>query len=158
MRTTPVRLKVNGEPYEVEVAPDRFLVDLLRDEVGALEVKEACDEGECGSCTVLLDGCAVDSCIYLAAQCDGRSVTTVAGLSRDISSLQREFAEAGAVQCGFCTPGFIVAATAFLQGNPDPSDDEIRAALAGNLCRCTGYNNIVAAVRRAATSADGGDR
>ena len=156
MNETTIHLDVNGQAYEVRTRPDRFLSDLLRDDLGILEVKEACDEGECGSCSVLVDGDAVDSCIYLAAQCDGRSITTVSGLATGggLSALQRAFARAGSVQCGFCTPGFIVAADALLQDNPHPTDDEIRAGLAGNLCRCTGYNNIVAAVRAVAEGVD----
>ena len=156
MTQTTIRLNVNGQSYEVTARPDRFLVDLLREDMGVMDVKEACDEGECGSCTVLIDGEAVNSCIYLAAQCDGRQVTTASGLSSGgtLSSLQRAFARAGAVQCGFCTPGFVVAAEALLRDNPHPSDDDIRSGLAGNLCRCTGYNNIVAAVRRVAEGTD----
>ena len=147
-----IDVNVNGESHEVDVPPGRFLVDLLRQDLGILDVKEACDEGECGSCTVLLDGHAVDSCIYLAGQCNGREVVTVGGLSSgtQLSALQRSFANSGAVQCGFCTPGFIVAATALLEEQPDPSEAEIRTGLAGNLCRCTGYNGIVEAVQRAA--------
>jgi aerobic carbon-monoxide dehydrogenase small subunit len=151
-----IDLTVNGETYEVEAPPGRFLADLLRQDLGITDVKQACDEGECGSCTVLLDGLAVDSCIYLAAQCAGREVTTVGGLSRGehLSSLQRVFATTGAVQCGFCTPGLIVAATALLEEQEHPTEKQIRAGLAGNLCRCTGYNGIVEAVARAAEGAD----
>lgn len=151
-----IDVTVNGETYSVEAPPGRFLADLLREDLGILDVKQACDEGECGSCTVLLDGLAVDSCIYLAGQCSGREVTTVGGLSRgeQLSAIQRAFATAGAVQCGFCTPGFLVAATALLEECDDPTENEIRDGLAGNLCRCTGYNAVVDAVAEAAKGAD----
>ena len=147
-----LELSVNGQQYSVDVAAERFLLDLLRRDLGIHDVLEACDEGECGSCTVLIDGEAVDSCIYLAAQCRDREVTTVGGLSRgeQLSALQKAFVDAGAVQCGFCTPGLIVAATALLEEDPEPNEEAIREGLAGNLCRCTGYNNVVDAVARAA--------
>jgi len=147
-----VDLRVNGSDYRLDVPPGAYLLDVLRDRLGLLGTKEACAEGECGACTVLLDGMAIDSCILFAAQANGREVTTVEGLSspQHLSALQRAFARAGAVQCGFCTPGFLVAATELLERCAEPSEAEIRVGLAGNLCRCTGYTNIVAAVRAAA--------
>lgn len=147
-----VQFRLNGQRHEVAVRPHSFLLDVLRNQLGATEVKEACDEGECGSCTVLLDGAAVDSCILLAGQADGCEITTAASGASDarVAALQQAFVACGAVQCGFCTPGFVVAAAALLADTPDPTESEIREGLAGNLCRCTGYNNIVAAVQAAA--------
>jgi carbon-monoxide dehydrogenase small subunit len=147
-----LELRVNGSDYRVEAPPGAYLLDVLRDRLGLRGTKEACAEGECGACTVLLDGMAVDSCILFAAQAQGRHVTTVEGLasSEGMSAVQRAFAELGAVQCGYCTPGFLVAATALLDRSPEPSIAEVRAGLAGNLCRCTGYANIVTAVLAAA--------
>jgi aerobic carbon-monoxide dehydrogenase small subunit len=159
MSQIPVRFAVNGEPREVRVRADNFLLDVLRENLGQLDVKEACDEGECGACTVLVDGMPVDSCIYFCGQADGRAVTTPAGLTDGdrLHPVQQAFIDHGAVQCGFCTPGFLVAAKALLEENPAPTEDEIRAGLAGNLCRCTGYGNIVRAVRAAAQNiAEGG--
>jgi carbon-monoxide dehydrogenase small subunit len=144
-------LTVNGGRYSVAVPPGAYLLDVLRDELGLQGTKEACAEGECGSCTVLVDGEPVDSCIYFAHQAGGRSVTTVEGIGEAGGHpVQRAFAEHGAVQCGFCTPGFVVAAAALLERAPHPDEAEIRNALAGNLCRCTGYEAIVAAVLAAA--------
>jgi carbon-monoxide dehydrogenase small subunit len=144
---TALTLRVNGAEYRIEVPAGAFLLDVLRDHLGLQGVKEACAEGECGSCTVLIDGRPVDSCILFAGQAAGREITTVEGLSADgLHPVQQAFAELGAVQCGFCTPGFVVAAAALLEENPSPAPEEVRAALAGNLCRCTGYDAIVAAV------------
>jgi len=152
----PLRLTVNDGEYLVIAAAGAYLLDVLRDDLGLQGTKEACAEGECGSCTVLIDGEPVDSCLYFAAQATGRRITTIEGLGRNgAHPVQRAFAALGAVQCGFCTPGFVVAAAALLQRSPNPGVDEIREALAGNLCRCTGYNNIVAAVLAAAGSQDG---
>ncbi len=147
-----LRLTLNGEPVAVEVDPCTRLIDLLRDKLNAKSVKEGCGEGECGACTVLLDGEPAYACLVLAAQADGSRITTVEGLSKDgeLHPVQRAFAETGAVQCGFCTPGFIIATVALLDRNPRPSNDEIRDALAGHLCRCTGYRKIMDAVHRAA--------
>jgi aerobic carbon-monoxide dehydrogenase small subunit len=158
---TQLHFQVNGKPCEVQVHPGSYLLDVLRDDLGYLDVKEACDEGECGACTVLVDGHPVDSCIYFCAQASGRVVTTPAGLAEgdSLHPVQQAFIDNGAVQCGFCTPGFLVAAAALLAENPAPSEDQIRAGLAGNLCRCTGYANIVRAVQAAATqtTAEGPD-
>jgi carbon-monoxide dehydrogenase small subunit len=147
-----IKFTVNGEPVEAEVDGSVRLLDLLRDKLFLTGAKEGCGEGECGACTVLLDGRAVNSCLVLAPQVDGKEVLTVEGLSRDgeLHPIQRAFVEKGAVQCGFCTPGFIMSTYALLKDNPDPSDEEIMTALEGNLCRCTGYAKILEAVRYAA--------
>jgi len=148
-----VRLTVNGEPREAEVWEGESLLFALREGLGLPGSKNACEQGECGSCSVLLDGVLVCSCLVLAAQADGHAVVTVEGLAEDgqLHRVQEAFAETGAVQCGFCTPGFVVAAADLLARNPDPSDDELREALSGNLCRCTGYAKIFDAVRLAAS-------
>jgi carbon-monoxide dehydrogenase small subunit len=150
-------LQVNGFAYPVEIEPGRSLLSVLRDDLGLTGTKEGCDDSECGACMVLIDGRPVNSCSYLALQSTGVAITTVEGLSTngDLSPLQRAFLEAGGVQCGFCTPGMLISATALLARTPRPSDDEIRAGLAGNLCRCTGYSPIVAAVRTASTEISG---
>jgi aerobic carbon-monoxide dehydrogenase small subunit len=147
-----VRLTVNGEPREAEVWEGESLLFALREGLGLPGSKNACEQGECGSCSVLLDGVLVCSCLVLAAQAEGHEVVTVEGLAEDgqLHRVQEAFAETGAVQCGFCTPGFVVAAADLLARNPDPSDDELREALSGNLCRCTGYAKIFDAVRLAA--------
>jgi aerobic-type carbon monoxide dehydrogenase small subunit (CoxS/CutS family) len=145
-------LKVNGVPYPVEVEGQRSLLSVLRSEVGLTGTKEGCDDSECGACVVLLDGHPVNSCSYLALQAQGREITTIEGLSNggDLHPLQRQFLEQGGVQCGFCTPGMLMSAKALLDRNPDPTEEEIRIALSGNLCRCTGYQGIVRAVQAAA--------
>jgi aerobic-type carbon monoxide dehydrogenase small subunit (CoxS/CutS family) len=147
-----VALTVNDRCVEVEVDAETRLLDLLRENLALTGTKEGCGEGECGACTVLLDGRPVNSCLVLAVQADGKRVTTVEGLARgrELHPVQRAFVETGGVQCGFCTPGFLVSCVALLEANPDPSDEEIIFALEGNLCRCTGYTKIVAAVHRAA--------
>jgi aerobic carbon-monoxide dehydrogenase small subunit len=152
--TRVIRLRVNGAAHDVEVPTYRTLLDCLRNDLGLTGSKEGCGVGVCGACTVLLDGKMISSCIALAVFADGREVTTVEGLSDgdELSPLQRSFLAEGGVQCGFCTPGMLVSATALLAENPDPSDEEIRVALGGNLCRCTGYTNILRAVRGAAAS------
>jgi len=145
-------LTVNGFAYPVELEPHRTLLTVLRGEVGLTGTKEGCDDSECGACMVLLDGRPVNSCSYLALQAAGREVTTVEGLSNgdELHPLQRAFLAEGGVQCGFCTPGMLMSSKALLDRNPDPSEEEIRLALGGNLCRCTGYNGILEAVRVAA--------
>jgi len=148
-------LTVNGQPYQLDADADRTLLQLLRADLGLTGTKEGCDDSECGACMVLVDGRPVNSCCYLALQTSGREVTTVEGLAgtTDLGILQRAFLEEGGVQCGYCTPGMLISATALLRSNHAPTDEEIRQALAGNLCRCTGYNKIMAAVRRAAGTA-----
>ena len=146
-----VRLTVNGEPQEVAVWEGESLLFALREGLGLPGSKNACEQGECGSCSVLLDGTLVCACLVLAAQADGHDVTTVEGLADgdELHPVQQAFVDAGAVQCGFCTPGLVVATADLLRANPSPSDDEIREALSGNLCRCTGYAKIFDAVRLA---------
>jgi carbon-monoxide dehydrogenase small subunit len=147
-----IALRVNGEARESEVWPGESLLFALRERLGLPGSKNACEQGECGSCSVLLDGTLVCACLVLAAQADGHEVVTVEGLAEngDLHAVQEAFVEAGAVQCGFCTPGLVVATVDLLKRRPDPSEDEIREALSGNLCRCTGYAKIFDAVRLAA--------
>jgi aerobic carbon-monoxide dehydrogenase small subunit len=146
-----VALTVNGELREADVWGGESLLYLLRERLGLPGSKNACEQGECGSCSVLLDGTLVCACLVLAAQADGHEVVTVEGLAGDgeLHRVQEAFVAAGAVQCGFCTPGLVVATADLLQRNPSPSEDEIREALSGNLCRCTGYAKIFDAVRAA---------
>ena len=145
-------LTVNGTPYEVAIEPRQSLLQLLREELHLTGTKEGCSEGECGACTVLLDGKTVDSCLIFALEAQGREVTTIEGLAQgdQLHPIQKAFAEYGAVQCGFCTPGMILAAKALLDSNPHPTELEIRQGIAGNLCRCTGYVKIVEAIQAAA--------
>jgi len=147
-----VTLQVNKTSYPLEIEAGRTLLSVLRGELGLTGSKEGCDDSECGACMVLVDGQPVNSCSYLALQADGREVTTIEGLASGtkLHPLQQAFLDHGGVQCGFCTPGMLISATGLLATNSDPTDDEIRAALSGNLCRCTGYVGIVAAVRSAA--------
>jgi aerobic carbon-monoxide dehydrogenase small subunit len=147
-----LRLTVNGEPREADgIWEGESLLSALREHLGLPGSKNACEQGECGSCSVYLDGELVCACLVLAAQAEGRSVVTVEGIaSDDLHEVQRALVETGGVQCGFCTPGFVVASHDLLRRNPRPSDAEVREALAGNLCRCTGYQKIVDAVRLAA--------
>jgi carbon-monoxide dehydrogenase small subunit len=143
---------VNGTEVSLDIAPDARLIDVLRNALALTGTKEGCAEGECGACTVVLDGVAVNACLVLAAQVQGKSVLTVEGLSSAgrPNELQKKFVELGAIQCGFCTPGILMSATALLARRRRPSHDEIRRALAGNLCRCTGYAAIIEAVAAAA--------
>jgi carbon-monoxide dehydrogenase small subunit len=154
---TPLKLTVNGRPVEARIAPHTLLVDLLRGTLGLTGTHVGCDTTQCGACTVHLDGEAVKSCTVLALQADGRAVTTVEGLAKDgrPHPVQQAFIDCHGLQCGFCTPGMMMTAVCLLRENPDPSDAQIAAALDGNLCRCTGYVNIVAAVKRAAQTMRG---
>jgi aerobic carbon-monoxide dehydrogenase small subunit len=147
-----IELTVNGEEREADVWPGESLLFALRERLGLPGSKNACEQGECGSCSILLDGTLVCACLVLAAQADGRSVVTVEGLAAgdELHPVQAAFVEAGAVQCGFCTPGLVVATADLLARVPSPSEDEVREALSGNLCRCTGYAKIFDAVRLAA--------
>ena len=149
-----IAVTINGQRREADVWGGDSLLTALRDAFGLPGSKNACEQGECGSCSVLLDGELVCACLVLAAQADGHAVTTVEGLADgdELHRVQRAFVEAGAVQCGFCTPGLVVATADLLERVPSPSDDEIREALSGNLCRCTGYTKIFDAVRLAAAS------
>ena len=145
----PITLVVNGIPYPLDVDAHASLLHTVREQVGLTGSKEGCDDSECGACMMLIDGRPVNSCSYLAVMADGSDITTVEGLTTtdELAPLQEAFLTEGGVQCGFCTPGMLISATALLEANPDPSDDEIRIALSGNLCRCTGYDGIVRAVR-----------
>ena len=146
-----ITLNINGRNKDVIAPSHRTLLEALRDN-GHVEVKRGCEKGDCGACAVLVDGVAVDSCLTLAWICEGAEITTVSGLGdeKNPHSLQTAFKDLGAAQCGYCTPGMIVAAKGFLDDNPDPSDDDIKHALSGNLCRCTGYTKILDAVKHAA--------
>jgi len=144
-----VKFRVNGRQTALEVDSTKTLLDVLRGDLFLTGTKRGCDSGECGACTVLLNGQAVHSCLVLAAELDGHDVVTIEGLSRDreeLHPLQRAFIEKGAVQCGFCTPGVIMTAKALLDENPDPTEEEVRYGISGNLCRCTGYSKIVDAI------------
>ncbi len=148
----PLNLRINGQPYRLPAPPERILLDLLREDLGLVGTKRGCDLGTCGCCTVLVDGRPTLSCLTLAHAADGREVTTVEGVGPPggLSALQRAFVEHGATQCGFCTPGFIVAGTALLREHPHPTRDEVVEAISGNLCRCTGYTKIIEAILAAA--------
>ena len=151
--TQPLELTVDGVALSTMVEPGRTLLRVLRDDLGRTGTKEGCDDSECGACMVLVDGRPLNSCSYLALQAAGRQVTTVEGLAGPdgvLHPLQRAFLEGGGIQCGFCTPGMLISAAALLAADPDPTVEAIRDALAGNLCRCTGYQPIIRAVQRAA--------
>ena len=142
-------LNVNRISYRIELDPHASLLDAVRNNVGLTGTKEGCDDSECGACMMLLDDRPVNSCSYLALQAEGREITTVEGLANEdeLAPLQRAFLEQGGVQCGFCTPGMLISATALIRADPNPSDEDVRTALSGNLCRCTGYDAIVRSVR-----------
>lgn len=152
MSRRTISLTVNGLPYEVDVKPNRTLLDVLREDLGLLGTKCGCGEGECGACTVLMNGESVTSCLVPAIQADKANITTIEGLSEGdkLHPIQEAYVEAGAVQCGFCTPGFVISTLVLLRKYPDPTEEQIREGLAGNLCRCTGYQKIFDAVRLAA--------
>ena len=152
MAPSRIALEINGDLHEVFVEPDRTLLDVLRADLGLTGTKTNCLEAECGVCTVLIEGLAVNACLYLAVTAQGRAITTIEGLSRGdtLHPLQQAFIECGAVQCGYCIPGMILAAKAYLDEHRSPTEAEVREALAGNLCRCTGYQKIVEAVLSAA--------
>ena len=147
-----INLKINGETYQLNVKSNVLLLDLIRDNIGLTGTKRGCETGECGACTVLLDGKPVNSCLVLAVEANGRNVITIEGLSEDnkLHPLQEAFIEEGAVQCGFCTPGMLLSAKALLDVNSNPKEEEIKKAIAGNLCRCTGYTKIMKAIISAA--------
>ena len=146
-----ITLEINGRRREIAAPPNQTLLETLR-EHGYFEVKSGCEKGDCGACAVLVDGEAVDSCLTLTGTLEGRAVTTVAGLKQggELNPLQQAFVKLGSIQCGYCTPGLIIAAQSLLNETPDPSDEDIRMALSGNLCRCTGYTKVFDAVREAA--------
>lgn len=144
-------LKVNEELFQVSVDENLRLIDLLRDELGLIGTKEGCGEGECGACTVIMDGETVNSCLVMAFQANGSSITTIEGLDKDgeLHPVQRAYIEVGAVQCGFCIPGMVLSTKALLDKNPHPNREEIREGISGNLCRCTGYNKMLHATEKA---------
>lgn len=155
-----IQSTINGDNAEYICEADETLMDVLRNRLGLKGVKEGCGTGDCGACSIKLDGTLVCSCLVLGAEAQGRTVETVEGMSNgaDLHPLQQKFLDHAALQCGICTPGFLMAAEALLEKNPDPSEEEIRYALAGNLCRCTGYDKIVKAVQDAAKSMNGATR
>lgn len=148
---TQIRLKVNGFEYDILAKPNRTLLDVLREEIGLTGTKRACGKGECGACTVIMDGEAVLSCLVLAVQAQGKDILTIEGLSKDgkLDPLQDAFVKYGAIQCGFCTPGMIMTARGLLNKTAQPSEEQIKRGLSGNLCRCTGYVKIIEAVKNA---------
>lgn len=154
MAIHPIHLTVNGHLEQVDVPSNMTLLVLLREVLALTGTKNGCSAGECGACTVLLNGEPVNSCMVLAVECDGANVTTVEGLAKDrqLDPIQTAIIQAGGVQCGFCTPGILISSRALLDRNPDPSEEEIKEALVGNLCRCTGYFRIIEAVKHAAHS------
>ncbi len=147
-----VSFELNGKDVTVETRPNQTFVDLLRDELGVTSVKKGCEQGECGACTLMVDGVAVTSCIVLAPQVEGRKVTTLDGLEDDplMEKLRAAYVENGAVQCGFCTPGMLISSYALLKVNPKPTQEEVKIGIEGNICRCTGYTKIIAAIHDAA--------
>ncbi len=156
-----ITLKVNGDFYEVAVDPWRTLVEVIREDLNLTGTKIGCQTGDCGACTIIMDGDTVCSCMTLAVEAEGREITTIEGLTSDgerLHPIQEAFVEHGAVQCGYCTPGMIMSAKHFLDKNPDPSKADIRKGLSGNLCRCTGYNQIVEAIAAAADTAKAGGK
>jgi carbon-monoxide dehydrogenase small subunit len=152
-----IKMNVNGEKYEIAVEPHQTLVEVLREALGLTGTKVGCEMGDCGTCTVIMDGKAVNACLVLAAQSDGREILTIEGLTQDdrLHPLQEAFVMQGAIQCGFCTPGMIMNAKALLDKSPDPDETTIREAISGVLCRCTGYRKIVQAIKSASGSARG---
>ncbi|HZJ76942.1 MAG TPA: (2Fe-2S)-binding protein [Oscillospiraceae bacterium] len=144
-----IQFCINGEKREIYVEENQILLDIIRNDLGLTATKNGCGNGECGACTIIMDGKAVKSCLILAIEADGRTIQTVEGLSKDgkLNPLQEAFLEAGAIQCGFCTPGMLMSATALLNENKEPSAEEIKEVLAGNICRCTGYIKIIEAIQ-----------
>ena len=149
-----IKLLVNEQEYELLVGPNKTLLDVLRDDLGLTGTKRGCDSGECGACTVLLDGIPVLSCITLACEVEGKRIQTIEGMAKDgeLHPVQKAFVEYGAIQCGFCTPGMVLSAVALLKRNKTPNTAEIKKAISGNLCRCTGYIKIIEAIQKAASS------
>lgn len=154
-----INVTVNGTPHELAIEPDLRLIDMLRNNLGLTGTKEGCGKGECGACTVIMDGKTVDSCLVLACQADGKEILTIEGMGtpEKLHPIQQAFIRNGAVQCGYCTPGMVLSAKALLDKKPNPTEEEIRRGISGNLCRCTGYQKIVDAVQDAAKTMGGGD-
>jgi len=146
-----IQLTVNGKEYSLSIDEDKRLIDVLREDLGFIGVKEGCGEGECGACTVIMDGKTVNSCLVMGFQANGSNIITIEGLEKDgnLDPVQQAFIDVGAVQCGFCIPGMVLSVRALLDENPNPTEEEIREGISGNLCRCTGYNKIVEAVHLA---------
>jgi len=154
----PVSLTVNGEPYEILIPPWRTLLEVLRENLGLTGTKRSCQEGQCGACTVLIDGKPINSCLYLAIEAQGKEIMTIEGLTKpgaELHPIQKAFVEYGAIQCGFCTPGLVLAAKALLDQNPNPTEEDVRRAIVGHLCRCTGYFQITEAILAAARAMAG---
>jgi len=147
-----IRFSVNGKHYDITVPPHRTLLEVIREELGLTGTKEGCGVGECGACTVIMDGKTVNSCLVLAAEADGKEITTIEGLAQGdrLHPIQQAFIDHGGFQCGFCTPGMIMSAKALLDANPRPSEEEIRKGISGNFCRCTGYTKIIESIKAAA--------
>lgn len=147
----PITLRVNGETHDVLVAPWRTLLEVLRESLALTGTKRSCQEGQCGTCTVLIDGKPINSCLYLAVEAQGKDILTIEGLAKGgvLDQIQKSFVQKGGIQCGFCTPGFVLATKSLLNDNPNPSEDEIREAMVGHLCRCTGYVQIIEAIQDA---------
>ncbi len=153
METLSLEFKVNGQEHKLSVTPNKRLLDVLREDLNLIGVKEGCSVGECGACTVIMDGKIINSCMVLAGQAQNSEILTVEGLEKEegkLHPLQQAFLDAGAVQCGFCTPGMLMSSYNLLQSNPDPDEEEIKDAIAGNFCRCTGYKQIIDAIKLAA--------
>jgi carbon-monoxide dehydrogenase small subunit len=150
---TPITLRINGVDHELLAPPWRTLLEVLREHLGLTGAKRSCQEGQCGTCTVLVDGKAINSCLYLAVEAQGKEIQTIEGIAKDgvMDQIQKSFVQKGGIQCGFCTPGFVLATKSLLSDNPHPSEDEIREAMVGHLCRCTGYVQIVEAIQDAAS-------
>jgi carbon-monoxide dehydrogenase small subunit len=152
-----LKLTVNGKPYQLSVLPWRTLLEVIREDLGLTGTKEGCGLGECGACTVLMDGRAVNSCLVLASEAEGKQITTIEGLANGdkLHPIQQAFIDHGGLQCGFCTPGMIMAAKALLDQNPTPTEEEVKRGIAGNLCRCTGYAKIIESIKAAAKNMEG---
>ena len=152
MKNITINFTLNGKPVSVETAPNKRLLDLLHDDLGMLSVKEGCSEGECGACTVIIDGETLNSCLYLAVWAEGKNIRTLESLvgpNGELSDIQQAFVEEAAIQCGFCTPGFIMTAQEIIETGKEYTDDQLRKLLSGHLCRCTGYENVLRAVKKA---------
>ena len=149
----PITLRINGERYDLLVQPWRTLLEVLRENLSLTGTKRSCQEGQCGTCTILIDGKVINSCLYLAVEAQDKDIQTIEGLAKGgvLDQIQKSFVQKGGVQCGFCTPGFVLATKSLLNDNPNPSEDEIREAMVGHLCRCTGYVQIIEAIQDAAS-------